>query len=92
MRAEDAEGIECKKARERVLASLRWYGVERGFKPGWAARKFRAIYGCWPDGTQTIEADTVSGELMLWLLRDNARYSQKRRKIEGRTKAGAIRS
>jgi len=34
--------------RERFYHELRYYGDERGFKPGWAAYNFKEKYGCWP--------------------------------------------
>lgn len=35
-------------AREARLAGLLWIARERGYKSGWAARKYQEWHGCWP--------------------------------------------
>jgi hypothetical protein len=37
------------RRRERFHAMLLYYARERGFRPGWAAHKFRERTGSWPD-------------------------------------------
>jgi superfamily II DNA or RNA helicase len=36
--------------RTRVFHQLCWIAQERGFKPGWAAMKYKEAFGCWPNG------------------------------------------
>lgn len=58
-----------------VYSQLLWIAYERGFaKPdGWAAHKFRALFGKWPDGLQKIRkpptektANWVRSEYIRW--------------------------
>jgi hypothetical protein len=51
------------------LAQLKTYGVEHGYKPGWAANQYRARLGVWPnnDIADVAPALNVSPEVRAWI-------------------------
>src|SRR5580765_3072981 len=57
-------------ARIRVFAGLLSVAKERGYKRGWAAVKFKAVYGVWPDRLDP-PPENPSGELMWWIKKQN---------------------
>jgi hypothetical protein len=44
-------------AQVSMLAKLRGQARERGYKPTWAAMKFRVLFGRFPSAAQVLEAD-----------------------------------
>lgn len=53
---------------------------QRGYKQGWAAQKYRKIYGVWP---KCVAAPiNPSGELIWWVNKQNAAYAKMRRALE----------
>lgn len=72
----------------------------RGYKKGWAAVKYKKIYGAWPDGDPPPE--NPSGELSWWIKQQSKQYAKSMREKEaaadvssidgGNAKRGDIRS
>ena len=56
----------------------------RGYKPGWAAMKFREIFRVWPPRGQDPAPDNPSGELMKWIKAQNKAYAKAMGEKEGR--------
>jgi ribosomal protein L37E len=82
MAYDDYDGAGLERAREDTMAGLVWYAHQRGYKPGWAAVKFKAIYGCWPNGESQAKPEPPQVELMRWIGRQNLRYAAEMRKQE----------
>jgi hypothetical protein len=62
-------------------AGLISIAANRGYKKGWAAVKYKAIYGAWPDGDPPPQ--NPSQELLWWIKKGNAAYAKARRALEG---------
>ena len=77
-----AAGVDVELARHRTYAGLKWYAEQKGYKPGWASMKFKAIFGRWPNGEASEGAAAPSEELMRWVKRGNAAYAKEQRKRE----------
>lgn len=62
-----------------------WYGQlvhicrERGYKPGWAAQKFKTKFGSWPNGLQEV-AIPPSLEVQKWIRSEQIRWAKGREK------------
>jgi hypothetical protein len=72
----DNDGIDYHEARARMLAGLKWYGGQKGFKPGYPAAKFKDIYGCWPNGESGVPSDSPSKGAVWYIKRSNAEYAK----------------
>jgi len=59
---------------------LKRYCEERGMKPGWAAHKYRARFGVWPnDGRlKDTPAIPVTDDVRRWITSQNIRYAKRR--------------
>jgi len=73
-------------ARTAVYHQLVWYAGQKGYKPGWAACKFKAIYGVWPNGEATWvdpvnPSEPPSIQLMHWINKENAAYAAQQRRL-----------
>ena len=60
------------------FAELRCYANDRGFKPGWAAMKFKDKFGKWPDRSieYTAPALTVTKETLSWIKSRNIAWAK----------------
>ena len=78
----DQDGVPEHEARIRVFGWLVWYAEMMRYKSGWAGCKFKAIYGCWPNGERSaaIEPTPMQGELAWWINQQNAAFSTARRR------------
>ncbi len=72
-------GVDIETARHRTYAGLKWYAENRGYKPGWAAVKFKKIFGQWPNGEAVEEAVVPQQGLYRWIKKQNASYAKERR-------------
>lgn len=50
----------------RFYAELMGYALERGFKPGWAAKQYREKFGVWPNKYKDVAAQTPTTETRKW--------------------------
>ena len=55
---------------------------ERDYKVGWAAMKYKIIYGIWPEA-KDVEPARPSGEILWWIKKQNIAYAKARRAEEG---------
>jgi superfamily II DNA or RNA helicase len=51
--------------KERWLRGLAWIGRERGYKPGWAANKYRDKFGVWPRGVSD-DPQAPAADILNW--------------------------
>lgn len=63
------------------LAELKAYGAGRGYKPGWAANKFRDHFEVWPDWSikDVPPAATISVATAQWIRSQNIRWAKSKR-------------
>ena len=69
------------EAKALTHAGLISIASHRGYKPGWAAMKFKLIYGYWPDGKP--DPQNPSGELTWWIKREGRAYAKAMREKDG---------
>jgi superfamily II DNA or RNA helicase len=72
----------AEKADKRAMTLLKWTvtGVAKGYKPGWATSKYRAVYGEWPSrGVSSVVAE--ARQLMELLGKHLERYPDDNREI-----------
>ena len=77
----DREGMPPDEAKRASLAGLRRYGDHKGFKPGWAACKFRVLWGHWPNGIEVEPAPCPVG-LLAWIKRQGKAWAKEKRARE----------
>ena len=69
-------------AKQMTHAMLLSVAVRRGYKPGWAGMKYKAIYGAWPPWGEVPEPQNPSGELMWWIRKQGKEYAKAKRAAE----------
>lgn len=69
-----AFGAQKEKKRE-WLAQLRYIASERGYKPGWAAQKFKTKFGSWPNGIDCAPLPPTP-EVRRWVVSEQIRYAK----------------
>ena len=69
--------------RMRWHAELTYIAAERGYRPGWAARKYKEKFGTWPP-TRAIKPISPTPEILSWVRSRNIAYAK------GRQKAAAV--
>jgi len=75
----------AKRFPDRVTTSamLKGYALERGYQPGWAANKYKDLYGVWPRGEPHRAAPRMpSMELRSWIKSTQIRWAAGKRKAE----------
>jgi hypothetical protein len=85
MVSDDYDGASENDARTATYRQLVWYAKQKGYKPGWAGRKFFNIYGVWPNGEATPQPpsdllEPPSTLLMHWINVQNAAYAAAKRR------------
>ena len=70
------------QAKVMTFAGLLSIARERGYKVGWAAMKYKIIYGIWPEA-KDVEPARPSGEILWWIKKQNIAYAKARRAEEG---------
>jgi superfamily II DNA or RNA helicase len=69
------------------MSGLRAYAAAHGYKDGWAANKYRAFFGVWPDDSRVREAEpaaAIEPYIASWVKSQNIRWA----KSKGRDNAG----
>jgi superfamily II DNA or RNA helicase len=59
-------------------AGLKQYGMERGYKPGWADNQYKQRFGVWPNHYKTVQAQAPTPELLSWIKSQQIRYAKRR--------------
>lgn len=82
----EKDGCDVETARHQTYAGLVWLAEQRGYKKprGWAAHKFRAIFGRWPNGEANEAGSAPSSGLLRWDKKQRALYAKEQREIEKR--------
>lgn len=83
MDADEKPGLQVEQAQIVTFSGLLWLAVSRGYKPGWAALKFRSLLGDWPpDFARVGEPTPPSIALVKWSEKEKQRYARMQRKLE----------
>ena len=87
---DDAYARVRERPQTEVYAGLIWIAAEHGYKPAYAAVKFREIFHAWPNGMELIPAEPPSVELQEWFYRARERRSAEysRQKAKERKASG----
>lgn len=65
--------------RQAVYSQLLWVATDRGYKPGWAAYQFKARFGVFPQGLNSITA-IPTPELLRWVRSQMIRHAKSKKK------------
>ena len=70
--------------RLQFYAELKAYGIEHGYKPGWAGFKFKEKFGGWPpDSFKSVTpSPTISGPMHSWIRSRQIAYHRAKPRIE----------
>ena len=68
---------------QQVYSMLLWTAQERGYKPGFAAWKFKARFGNWPRGLSDVPMEP-DGPFLSWMRSDQIRGAKRRQKEIGK--------
>jgi superfamily II DNA or RNA helicase len=63
--------------KDRWLRELHGYSLERGYKSGWVAHKFREKFGHWPQWGFTPKFEEPSAEVLSWIRSRNIAWARK---------------
>lgn len=74
-----AKTAHAKQEKQRWLNELTEIAQTRGYKPGWAAVKFKAKFGGWPDGLRPMPC-IPSREVQKWVTSEAIRWAKSNRR------------
>jgi hypothetical protein len=87
----EKQGIIKTQAKSGIYASLRWIVAQKGYKPGWAAMKFKIIFGDWPPKEFEFIEPEVPTSILLWFIqRQNDIWKRQKRAEEKKTAADRV--
>jgi len=67
----------AKEQKRQWLNQLAYIAAERGYKPGWAANKFKTKFGSWPNGIDAVPVPP-STEVKKWVTSEQIRWAKSR--------------
>lgn len=76
----------AEEARVLTYGALISIAAHRGYKKGWAAMKYKLMYGVWPNFEAS--ANNPSGELTWWIRKQGKEYAKAKRESEVMPHAG----
>jgi DNA repair protein RadD len=62
----------------KFFAGLKHIAAERGYKPGWAANKYRQKFGVWPNAYKDVDPQPPSAEVSNWVKSQQIRWAKRR--------------
>lgn len=77
-KAKRGAGALAEMGKTELYHQLLWIANERGYKPGWAAAKYKDIHGNWPNGISKEVAEP-SATLLNWVRSEAIRWAKSRR-------------
>ena len=67
-----------------TYAGLLWIQEHKGYRNGWVAQKFRAIFGKWPKPKSKVEPVPPNNDLREYLAIMNSRFRAKKKREEAK--------
>jgi hypothetical protein len=74
--SEESAGLNRDAARHMTFAGLKWQAEIKGYKPGWAGMKFKAMFGVWPNGESKEEAAAPGTGLVRWMYQQGQAFKK----------------
>ena len=66
------------------FGELKCYAESHGYKPGWAAQKYKTATGVWPNAHKGVEAIPPRYEVLSWIKSQTIRFLKAREKADAR--------
>lgn len=63
--------------KKRFYGELMQYGLDHGYKAGWASNKYRERFGVWPNAHKDATAVPVSSETLGWIKHTQIKFSKR---------------
>lgn len=57
-------------------AGLKQHGIDKGYKPGWAANQYREKFGVWPNKYKDVAPQPPNADVKGWLVHSRIRYAR----------------
>jgi len=76
---------------QQVYAGLRWVVDQKGYKPGWAAQKFKTIFGKWPRFGY-VEPEVPSGDLRSFVANQRRNYGSRMKRRDAKIAATNVKA
>ena len=73
----DNPNISEREQKQDVYSQLLWFCDKYGYKVGWAANKYRTIFGVWPRKL-TMQRQEPTPEIAGWVRNQNIRYAKRK--------------
>lgn len=70
-------------SKQKTYSMLLQIAEDRGYRPGWAARKYKDILGVWPRSLSEV-TETPTPDLMAWVKAEARRFARENKQTEGR--------
>jgi hypothetical protein len=65
------------ESKDATFGQLKWYAINKKYNQGWAANKYRAIYGVWPRSlSYEIHMRPPCAALASWIKSQNIRWAK----------------
>jgi len=80
----EANKIYTTERKSEWLGELQYYAKTRGYSLGWAAHKYRAKFGVWPNKITASRVDGMSDEVNRFIKSQNIRHAYARMKNDSR--------
>ncbi len=64
--------------KEYFYGQLRWIAEDRGYRSGWAANQYRAMFGVWPNAYRDAYPVAPNEDTLSWVKSQQIRYSKSR--------------
>src|ERR1700686_4074845 len=88
-RGTDRDGVSLEEAKRQTFAGLLRYAELKQFKPGWAARKFKLLWGFYPRGIIVDPAPMIPA-LHLWVKKQGREWAKAKRKAQQTLFTGSL--
>ena len=60
----------------RFFAGLKFYGEEKGYKPGWAANQYKERFGVWPNAYKDVRPMEPDAFTHGWIVHKNIKFAK----------------
>lgn len=78
------------ETKRQWFAELLWVARSKGYKPGWASRKYRDKFGVWPDRVQGVQPSVPGAEVLAFVRTEQRKWAREREAERLREEAAAV--